>query len=194
MFSFPIYDPFNYTPGQTLWGQTDSNGDYWWEIDSGQVSPPNAILTTGVPVTYPGLPASTGNSIILSNLNGGQGARMFVNTNNTLYFFGNGATGAPYPGPIDVFCSMVINITNMASLNTSPVYVMGYNDQGAIATQGGQPGTMVYRVYFQSVNGTGTNYQIGISKQGGGGGPFFATNILQTYQNVLIDIDETITN
>jgi hypothetical protein len=191
LFSFPVYDPFNYTPGTTLWGQTDGNGDFWWEIDAGQVSPPNAIINTSVAVNYPGLPASAGNSIILSNLNGGQGARMFVNTNNTLYFFGNGAAGAPYPGPIEVLCSMVINITNMTSLSTSPVYVMGYNDQGAIATQGNNPGTMVYRIYFKSVNGTGTNYQIGISKQGAG--PFFATNILNTFQNVLIVMDETIT-
>ncbi len=194
LLSFPIYDPFNYTPGQTLWGRTDANGDFWWEIDSGQVSPPNAITVTGVPVNYPGLPASTGNSIIMSNLNGGQGARMFVDTNNTLNFYGNGAAGAPYPGPIEVLTSMVINITNMANLSTSPVFVMGYNDQGAIATQGGNPGTVVYRIYFKSVNGTGTNYQIGVSKQGGGGGPFFATNILQTFQNVLIVMDETITN
>jgi hypothetical protein len=71
---------------------------------------------------------------------------------------------------------------------------MGYNDQGAIATQGNNPGTVVYRVYFKSVNGTGTNYQIGVSKQGGGGSPFFATNILSTFQNVLIVMDETITN
>ncbi|HEY3914408.1 MAG TPA: hypothetical protein VGN61_07980, partial [Verrucomicrobiae bacterium] len=46
--AFPIYDPFNYTQNQPLWGQTDANGDYWWEIDSGQVNPPHAILTTGV--------------------------------------------------------------------------------------------------------------------------------------------------
>jgi hypothetical protein len=190
--AFPIYDPFNYTPGHTLWGQTDGNGDYWWEIDSGQVNPPNAILATAVPVTYPGLPASAGNSIVLSNLNGGQGARMFVNTNNTLYFFGNGASGAPYPGPMDVLASMVINITNMTSLATTPVYCFGFNDQGAVATQGSNPGTMVYRIYFESVNGTGTNYEIGISKQGGQ--IDWATNVLQTYQNVFIVMDETITN
>jgi hypothetical protein len=190
--AFPVYDPFNYTPGQPLWGQTGPNGDYWWEIDSAQTSPPNAILTTAVPVNYPGLAASPGNSVILSNINGGQGSRMFVNTNNTLYFFGNGATGSPYPGPIDVMASMVINITNMANLSSSPVYCFGYNDQGTIATQGGNPGTMVYRIYFESVNGTGTNYQIGISKQGAS--IQFATNILQTYQNVFLVMDETITN
>ncbi|HEX3720704.1 MAG TPA: immunoglobulin domain-containing protein [Verrucomicrobiae bacterium] len=190
--AFPIYDPFDYAPGQHLWGQTDPNGDYWWEIDSGQTSPPNAIVATSVPVTYPGLPAGAGNSIILTNINGGQGARMFVNTNNTLDFFGNGATGAPYPGPMDVLASMVVNITNMASLSSSPVYCFGYNDQGTVATQGSNPGTMVYRIYFKSVNGTGTNYQIGISKQGGQ--IDFATNILQTYQNVFIVMDETITN
>src|SRR5665213_2100371 len=87
---------------------------------------------------------------------------------------------------------MVLNITNMSSLSSSPVYCFGFNDQGTIATQGGNPGTMVYRVYFESVNGTGTNYQIGISKQGGQ--IDFATNVLQTYQNVLIVMDETITN
>jgi hypothetical protein len=24
-FSWPVYDPFDYTPGQTVWGQYDTN-------------------------------------------------------------------------------------------------------------------------------------------------------------------------
>jgi len=38
-FAWPTYDPFNYTPGQTVWGQFDTNtGDLWYEIDSGTPS------------------------------------------------------------------------------------------------------------------------------------------------------------
>ncbi len=87
-FSWPVYDPFNYPIGQTIWSQFDTNtGDQWYEIDSG-ANGNNAIDVANVSVTYPGLPASAGYSMILSNVNGAQGPRMFI-TSNSVNWPGN---------------------------------------------------------------------------------------------------------
>jgi Concanavalin A-like lectin/glucanases superfamily/Immunoglobulin domain/Legume lectin domain/Immunoglobulin I-set domain len=185
-FSWPVYEPFNYPPGQTVWGQYDTNTqDYWMEIDSG-ASAPNAISIVNQSLTYPGLPASPGYSFLMTNVNGAQGARMFI-TSNSFNWPGN--AGGSVPGPIGVYYSLVMNVTNMAALwnngSPSPQYCFGYNDQGSVAPQGGNPGTMLYRFYWLA---TSTNtYQVCLAKQGPGSADlFYATNSsgpLQLYAN-----------
>src|SRR5579863_8213425 len=65
-FSWPTYDPFNYTPGQEVYGQTDTNtGDFWQGIDTGATPNVNAVAIVNQSLTYPGLPASPGYSFIL---------------------------------------------------------------------------------------------------------------------------------
>jgi hypothetical protein len=191
--AFPVYDPFNYTPGQTLWGQTDANGDYWWEIDSGGTAPNAIDVVSFSGLTYPGLPASAGNAILLTNVSG-PGGRMFVSTNGTTYFFGD--LGGLYPGPISVFYSMLIDVTNMTSLSTTGDYCFGFNDIGSTGSQGNNPGTMADRIYFMKGNGTdfpATNYEIGISKTVGGAAAgatvYYATNLFTTNQVVFIVVD-----
>ena len=59
-FSWPTYDPFNYTPGQEVWGQTDTNtGDYWQGIDTG-ANMNNAVSIVNQSVSYPGCPPALG--------------------------------------------------------------------------------------------------------------------------------------
>jgi len=99
-YSWPVYDPFNYTPGQELWGQYNTNTqDYWNGIDTGASTANAVIITTNV-VTYPGLPASPGYSFILTNVNGAQGPHMFI-TSNSFNWPGN--AGGNVPGPIGVY-------------------------------------------------------------------------------------------
>jgi hypothetical protein len=191
-FSWPVYDPFDYTTGQTVWGQYDTNTqDYWMEIDSA-ASAANAIIIANQAVTYPGLPASPGYSFLLTNVNGAQGPRMFI-TSNSLNWPGNG--GGFIPNNIEVLTSLIIDVTNMGALytNAGNQFMIGYNDQGSVSPQGGNPGTIVDRIYFKAVqDGTGTNYIVGISKQGEG--PYYATNILGVNQQHLIVMDSVITN
>src|ERR1700688_203990 len=112
-FAWPTYEPFNYPPGQTVWGRYDTNTqDLWWEIDSG-ANANNAVAIVNQSLTYPGLPASPGYSFILTNVNGAQGARMFM-TSNSLNWPGN--AGGFVPGPIQVFFSLVMDVTNMTAL------------------------------------------------------------------------------
>jgi hypothetical protein len=191
-FSWPVYDPFDYPPGQTVWGQFDTNtSDYWNEIDSGANSA-NAIIIANQSLTYPGLPAGFGYSFLLTNANGAQGPRMFI-TSNSLNWPGNG--GGIVPNNIEVLTSLIIDVTNMGALytNAGNQFMIGYNDQGSVSPQGGNPGTIVCRIYFKAVqDGTETNYQVGISKQGEG--PYYATNILSVNQEHLLIMDEVITN
>jgi hypothetical protein len=197
-FSWPTYDPFNYPPGQEVWGQTDTNTqDYWQGIDTG-ANANNAVSIVNQSLTYPGLPASPGYSFILTNVNGAQGARMFM-TSNSLNWPGN--AGGFVPGPIQVFFSLVMDVTNMTALwnngSPSPQYCFGYNDQGSVSPQGGNPGTMLYRFYWLATSAT--TYQVCLSKDGGGANLFWATNSsgimqLNANQNYLIVGCETITN
>jgi hypothetical protein len=193
VLSWPTYDPFNYTPGQTVWGRTTPTGDLWYEIDSG-ASSLNAIIIANQSLTYPGLPASPGYSFLLTNVNGAQGPRMFI-TPNSVNWPGNG--GGNCPNNIEVITSFIIDVTNMSALysNAGNQFMIGYNDQGSVSAQGGNPGTIVCRLYFKAVqDGTGTNYQVGISKQGEGLTTNYATNILSVNQQHLIVMDEVITN
>lgn len=199
-FAWPIYEPFNYPPGQTVWGQYDTNTtDVWWELDSG-ASGANAQIVVNQSVTYPGLPASPGYSMLLTNVNGAQGSRMFF-TSNSVNWPGN--AGGNVPGPISVFYSLVMNVTNMTALwnNGSPSaqFCFGLNDQGSVSPQGGNPGTMLYRFYWKATSPT--TYQVCLSKDGGGSDQDWATNTtdgtvmqLNENQNYFIVMCETITN
>jgi hypothetical protein len=177
LFSWPVYDPFNYPVGQTVWSQYDTNTqDQWYEIDSG-ASSANAVIITNNVLTYPGLPAAAGYSFLLTNVNGAQGPRMFI-TASSLNWPGN--AGGNFPGPICVFYSLVMNVTNMTALwnngSPSPQYSFGYNDQGSVSAQGGNPGTMLYRLYWLATSAT--TYQVCLAKQGPGSADlFYATNV-----------------
>ena len=144
------------------------------------------------------MPAGFGYSFLLSNVNGAQGPRMFI-TSNSLNWPGN--AGGMVPGPIQVYFSLVMDVTNMTALwnngSPSPQYCFGYNDQGSVSPQGGNPGTMLYRFYWLATSAT--TYQVCLSKDGGGSALLWATNSsgimqLNANQNYFIVGCETITN
>lgn len=163
---FPVYDPFSnatgsggtaYAVGATLAGQTNALGSYWYGIDTGASAANSAILSNSV-ISYPGVPPGAGgNALVLRNV-AGPGARIFVATNASGFISGTVAN------PIACYYSMVLQVSNLTSLSTVGAYAVGLGDQGTIANQASQPGTVSARLYFQKVNGT--NYNIGISKMG----------------------------
>jgi hypothetical protein len=166
----PAYDPFadatasggsSYAVGAPGWHQTNNVGDFWYEVNSSGTAA-NTIYITNNSLTYSGLPASTGNSILLRNL-AGPGMRMSV--------------GAPIPDSsngVKVYYSMLLAVSNVASL-VSADYFFGVNN-GNAADQTSQPSDLRARVYFKK-NGAG--YQLGISKNGG-----VQTNYDATVRNV----------
>lgn len=205
-FSWPVYDPFNYPPGQELWGKYDTNTqDYWEGIDTGAATNLNAvdIVSPPVPLTYPGLPYSPGYAILLTNVNGAQGARMFI-TSNSFIWPGNPGAITNVQNNIAVYWSLVMNVTNMTALwnngSPAPQFCFGYNDQGSVTPQGGNPGTMLYRFYWEATSAN--TYEVWLSKDGSTGSsepPNPATNgsgviQLNANSNYFIVGCETITN
>ena len=155
----PAYDPFadatasggsSYAVGAAGWHQTNAVGDLWFEIDSTGTAA-NTISITNNSLAFPGLPASTGNSIVLRNV-AGPGLRMSI---------GTGIPTATSNGT-KVYYSMSLAVSNVANLSATGDYCFGLNN-GAAADQTTQPSDIRPRVYFKK-NGAG--YQLGLSKNG----------------------------
>ncbi|MGD0260609.1 MAG: LamG-like jellyroll fold domain-containing protein [Verrucomicrobiota bacterium] len=182
--AFPAYDPFtsatasggsSYAAGSLLAEQTNAMGQNWYGIATTITSAAaNAITNTGYSLSYQGLPGFSGNEILFRNV-AGEGARMFVATN---------ASGFFVTGPLSVFYSMVLSVSNISSLSTVGDYCVGMSDQGTIADQTSQPGTVAARLYFKK-NGSG--YQLGISKQGGSTN--YASTVYSTAQALFVVVD-----
>ncbi|HZV35642.1 MAG TPA: hypothetical protein VFB72_13795, partial [Verrucomicrobiae bacterium] len=154
----PCYEPFAnsvglfptgtaYAPGSPGWHQTNAQGDFWYEINSTGGGP--AIYLTNFSLSYPGLPASTGNAIVLTNASG-SGMRM-TTANPQIKETQSGAK---------VYYSMIVSLPNIASLSSSTGdYCWGFNNGSGDQT--GQPSDFHARVYFKK-NGAG--YQLGIAR------------------------------
>ena len=185
---FPAYDPFTsavssggsgYAAGQTLAGQTNALGSYWYEIGTG-TSNANSLKVTGNTLSYLGLPAFSGNEIALTNAVG-MGARMFVATNSSDASFIDGSG-------TNFFYSVVLqasNITSLASTVTTN-YVMGMGDQGTISNQTSQPGTLGGVLYLMKTNST--NFVFGIGKQANQT-TVWSSTVLSTNQTYFVVVD-----
>lgn len=177
----PSFDPFadaSSVPGGTTYTypgflshQTNAMGDQWYAINTGSANA-NSNLNTSVTLTnfslsYPGLPASTGNAIVIPRFNGiassnGMGARMFL-TNGpspisaTSYTYGTNANG------VTVYYSMVLQVPVIDNLSTTGDFCFGFNNQQTIAEQSNNPGNWAGKIWFRK---SGSGYNLGISKMG----------------------------
>jgi hypothetical protein len=179
---FPSYDPFtsavssggsSYATGALLAGQTNALGSYWYGIDSTGTAA-DSLKLTGGSLNYSNATGFSGNTILLTNV-AGPGARMFLATNSA---------GFLTTGPLSIFYSFVMQVSNINNLTTTTNgYICGFGDQGTIATQTSQPGTVSTRLYLEKVTG---GYEVGIGKMAS---PSYAPTVYTTNQVLFIVAD-----
>lgn len=111
--ALPVYEPFadmtafggtSYTVTSNLWAQTNYPTGRWQGLGTSGFSGVMPVITTGN-LTYPGLLASTGNSVSVQPSSGG-GARLNL-TNN----FGGGS-------PASIYYSFLLKITDLTAVPT----------------------------------------------------------------------------
>lgn len=99
----PLHEPFNYTPDPVLGLWTQSSAT-WLRINSG-----DSVLVTSGSLSYPGLPASTGNKIAFDG--GGSD------------YYRVAATSPVTTG--SVYYSFILNVSALGSLGTTGGYFTG---------------------------------------------------------------------
>ena len=171
----PSFDPFadassvaggtTYTYPGFLSHQTNVMGDQWYAINTGSANA-NSNLTTSVTLTnfslsYPGLPPSTGNAVVVPRGTTGMGARIYLTNGPSPisainYSYGTNAN-------VTVYYSMVLQVANIASLSTTGDFCFGFNNQQTIADQSNNPGNSAGKIWFRK---SGTGYNLGVSKMG----------------------------
>jgi hypothetical protein len=127
--TLPNYEPFNFTAG-TFLVSTNQTASNWANLNSG-----DPINIGSGNLSYNGLVASTGNKISFDGT-GMDAAKTFTQqTNGTVY------------------CSFILNVTSLGSLNTSGGYFFGLNEGTNTTTYGA--------TVWAKANGTG--FDLGIN-------------------------------
>ncbi len=148
VYAFPDYEPFAdatgsggtaYTVGANLVGQVNAQGGTWFQ--AGPLSATTPTITAGN-LTYPGLPASQGNSVHF----GGNGESARLNTSSVV---GSGT----------IYYSFILDVTSIAGLSTSGVFWAGFNNSAG--SQATTPSTVATRLYTRTF---GTGFQLGVDK------------------------------
>lgn len=142
VYKFPYYDPFNYTAGTVLAGQSNSIGIKWDEVGTGTAG--NSIQVSSGNLTNSSLVPPIGNSLRF----GGSGKSVRFSfpsgtsqTSGTMYY------------------TYLLKITDLTGLSSSGVFVAGFNN--STGTQSSQPSEVGTRLYLRSASG---GYNIGMSK------------------------------
>lgn len=141
-YPMPYSEPFNYTAGTNLGGQTNADYIIWYDIGTAQAG--NYVTNLAGNLTIPGLLAPLGNSIKLAGI--GKSARFSFTpgtaiTNGTLYY------------------SYALKPTSLGTLDTNGLWVAGFNN--STGTQTTQPTVIGTRLYLRSATG---GFNIGTSK------------------------------
>jgi autotransporter-associated beta strand protein len=162
--AFPFYEPFadasassgtTYTVGNVLKGNVNATGDVWF--GTGTTTAGTKALVNGGSLSYPGLWASSGNSF-QTHSTSGEGGRMFVSSQTS-----GGASGITNQN-VTIYYSLIAQLSDITALSTNGDYWIGFNNQGTINDQTGQPGIQGARLYFKK-NDASTFY-VGIGKNG----------------------------
>ena len=141
IYPMPYFDPFNYTPGTHLGGQTNGNFLTWTDIGTDTAGPYIVVGTNNLSV--PGLAPSTGNCVEFGGLGKSVRFSLPINnpvTNGTLYY------------------SHAIKVVNTNGLS-SGIFMSGFNNTAG--TQTNQPTVIGTRLYIQATNG---GFNLGVSK------------------------------
>jgi hypothetical protein len=152
-FALADYDPFNYTVGANLMGQTDStDGQVWYQAGANTTLTTQPTISSGS-LSISGLAASSGNSITFGGATG----------------TGNGARVDYSGGPVSsgtLYYSFALDITSIASLTTatSGIFFAAFNNGTGSSTTVPSvigAGLLAYKL-------TSTTFNLGI-KLGAGG-------------------------
>jgi hypothetical protein len=148
-FALPDYDPFadatgsggtSYTVGANLIGQKDAQGNSWVLAGSTSTTIQPTIAAGNLNIS--GLAASSGNSVAF----GGNG--------NTARLALGSTTSAG-----TIYYSLAVQLTGIASLNTSGVFWAGFNNAAAASTS--SPSVVGSKLYTRATAG---GFNVGISK------------------------------
>jgi hypothetical protein len=146
-----LYDPFNYSVGTDLTGQSPNGGATSWQaMGTSGASGSDPITIASGSLSVPGLAPSTGNSITYGGL--GLTDRIPLGqtiTSGTLYY------------------SFAFKITDLGGLTATGGFMAGFNNSTGTVTN--QPTAIATRVVTK-LNGTG--FQVGVDKTLGQGGIF----------------------
>lgn len=140
LYPLPWREPFIYTPGDNLAGQTSPNFLTWADVGTNTAGAYVTVHTDNLTVTN--LAPATGNSIRFGGL--GKSARL------------------SFPNPFTtgtVFYSFALKVVDLAGASTAGGFIAGFNN--STGTQGNQPTAVGTRVYLRTTNG---GFNIGLSK------------------------------
>jgi len=175
VLALPDYEPFadasgsggtTYTVGGNLVGQTDAQGQTWFQAGSAL---PAAVIASGN-LSYSGLAPSVGNSVSL------------IPQNNIADRFAIGAS----INSGTLYYSFLLRVPDIGTtLGAGGGFIAGFNNTGA-ASQTGSPTVLGARVLMRNVGG-GSGFNIGLSKASSNGSDFqFDTTAFTTGDTVLI--------
>jgi len=141
-------EPFNYTPGENLIGQTNSDGGYW-EQAGNDATLANQPVIVANSINYPGLTNATGNKVQLGGvtLPGGLAARYVL----------------PTPaGSGTLYASFIFQIDDPTGLGGGYYFVALNNASGTTTTF---PSSAAYARFAPRVDGNdSTKFNVGVVK------------------------------
>jgi hypothetical protein len=126
-----LNEPFNYTAHATQ-GLAAQSSSLWLPVNTG-----DSMLIDNGSLTYPGLAASTGNKVIFE----GAGTDYYTN-------FASQTTGS-------VYCSFILNVSSLGSLNATGGYFAGFIQSGSTTSFGG--------TVWTRLSTTAGRYNVGVS-------------------------------
>src|SRR4030095_11364334 len=123
----PLYEPFNYTAGATLIGQTASFDSLTWQQAGANAGLTNQPMILGGNLEYPGRPAAKGNSVLL----GGNGCSARFSFQN-VHTIRRGS----------LYYSFLMKVTDLTGISTDGVFWVGFNNtqgshKAALGSRGG---------------------------------------------------------
>jgi hypothetical protein len=158
LFALPAYEPFAnatgsggtaYAPGANLVGQTDAQGQSWFQAGA---SLPSSTIQSGS-LNVSGLAPSSGNSVL---------AVPQANVASRFAFGGSVNSGS-------IYYSFAFQVPTIGTtLGTGGGFIAGFNNTGA-ASQTGSPTVIGARVLIRATTG---GFNVGLSKSSGTGSDF----------------------
>ena len=148
VYALPDYEPFadatgsggtSYTVGANLIGQTDAQGQTWFQAGPVNATQPKIVAGN---LSYPGLPASQGNSVSF----GGNGDSARINLTSPV---GSGT----------IYYSFIMDVTSTRPSTPPAIFFGGFQQLRREPTT--TPSTVATRLYARTVAG---GFQLGVDK------------------------------
>ncbi len=142
VFPLPYYEPFNYSSGTNLGGQTNGNFLSWFDV--GFTNAGAYVSNVAGNLSIAGLPASIGNR-----------AQFGGNAKSARFSFATGT--AVTSGTL--YYSFIFRALDTNTLNTTGAFMAGFNN--SIGSQSNTPTVVAPRLYIRLATG---GYNLGVAK------------------------------